>query len=303
MKKTIFLLLLLFSFLFPSTGRAIVYVNETWDIGTPHADWPCKKAPTGPCDSNLSFRGWIPPVADYCNQASMAYWAETGVSTDKAHSGAKSFKMNRNYTSSDNGTCDIQYPLPTPYPTKIYIRFYLYLTSEWVTFNTPATREPYFHFLFTNSALSGTGFRVNLLARVPWTSPHICGYGQGGTTPYMFFNCQNYNNECTVDAPAGCYNLLDHLEEWQAVEFMMDAANKKYSIWINGTNYVNNVTVPMSQSNFTMIQFSQFASDCGGTGFNTTYYVDDIIIGTDYIGPEAGADTTPPPAPTGVAVS
>jgi hypothetical protein len=277
-----------------STAFAIVYISEDWDSGTPPANWPCKLAPSGNCSTSLLFNGWWSPLGSDCRYA---YEANTGVTSNKSYSGTKSFYNFRKAGYSDS--CDIVRDLPTPYPTKINIRFYLYLESNFINFNTPVTREPSYHLLFTNTALALTGLRVNLLAGVPWTSPWTCGHGRGGVPadqPYAFFSIQDHDREWPVGSyPAGCYNLLEHLNEWLCVEFSMDATTDTVKIWINET-LVYQGTDRITQSNFTRIIFSNYMSSEEGSGFDTGYYIDNVVVSDSYIGPVSGS-SVPNPAP------
>jgi hypothetical protein len=273
-----------------------VFISEDWDTGTAPSDWPCKLAPSGRCNSNLKFRGWWSPLGSDCRYA---YEANTGISAAKAYSGTRSFYNFRAAGYSDS--CDIVYDLPNPYPTKIYIRFYLYLENNFINFNTPVSREPSYHFLFTNSALSLTGLRINLLAGVPWESAWKCGHGRGGvpsTQPYAFFSIQDYDREWPVGTyPAGCFNLLQHLTEWLCVEFMMDASTDTVKIWIN-EKLVYQATDRITQTNFTRIILSNYMSSEGGSGFDTGYYIDNIVVSDSYIGPVAPDES--PKAPVNV---
>ena len=278
---------------YPQKADAINFLSETWDTGTPPAGWPCKDAPNYDlCNAvqNTPFNGWY--TNGYCDYAELS---SVGLSTTRAHSGTRSFYQLR--ATGQYAGCDIIHDISSPYPTKIHIRFYLFLDSNYINYNTPTSREPMGHFLFTNIALSGAGFRINLLSKVPYIQDHVCASGKGNippNQPYMFFNCGNDTEHCTVGAPSPCYNLLEHLNEWQCVEFMLDATNKKYNVWINGTKYVDNITVPMTQNNFTMVQFSPWVSD--DISFNTSYYLDDIVVADSYIGCNGG-DTQAPSVP------
>jgi hypothetical protein len=291
-----FIIFVVFVILFDGSRSAfgLVYLSENWDDGTPPANWPCKLAPSGSCDSNLKFRGWWSPLGSDCKYA---YEATTGVSTAKQYSGTRSFYNYRSAGNSDS--CDIVYDLPSPYPTKIHIRFYLYLEGNFINFNTPVSREPSYHFLFTNTAQSMTGLRVNFLSGVPWTSPWKCGHGVGGvpsTQPFAFFSVQDYDREWPVGTyPAGCFNLLQHLNEWLCVEFMMDANTNTVQMWVNET-LVYQATDQITQSNFTRIIFSNYMSSEDGSGFNTGYYIDNVVVADSYIGPVSGS-SVPNPAP------
>jgi len=213
--------------------------------------------------------------------------------------------MHREKDLSD--TCDIQHRISSPYPTNVYIRFYLYLPSSMTDYNTPTTDETMTHFMFTNSAFSNTGFRMNWLTKVPYTSPWQCASGVGGVPsgqPYMWFNCENNADECRVGAPYDCYNLISpsNLNRWQCIEFNFNATTKKMSIWVDGDRKVNNVTVPMSQSNFTFLQFSGFESQIP-SHYTLDYYIDDIVVSDTYIGPGGSGDSSPPQPPTNLRVT
>jgi hypothetical protein len=281
-------------FIFCTDGYvyAKIFIIENWDTGTPPTNWPCQKAALNQkCSETDSFGGWVNAAGYYCDDtAANPGWENTKLSSTYAHSGTYSFRMYR--SSQTNGSsCDIRHLLTEPYPTAIYVRFYIYFPSSMTSYNTPTTQEPFTHFLFTNSAFSGTGFRMNLLSKVPYTSPWQCASGIGGVPagiPYMWFNCEVGNTSCKVGAPYDCYNLIapSNLNRWQCVEFYFNASTNKMSIWIDGDKKVNEVSVPIStaQSNFKWLQFSAFESQLP-TRYNMDYYIDDIIVSDSYIGP------------------
>jgi hypothetical protein len=266
-----------------------VFFSTDWDTGTAPAGWPCKNAPNAACSETNQFYGWTSPLGSYCSNGDNAAWTISGVTTSKAHSGTKSFRMYR--PSGYSSGCDIQHKFSTPYPTTIYVRFYLYLPASVKQYSNPTSKEPFTHFLFTNSAFSGTGFRINLLSRTPWGGPQDkwCGHGSGGigvNTPYMFFNVEMNSSSWAVGSPSPCYNLIadENLDRWQAVEFKLDAAAKTYSVWIDGKQYVNNATSTFTQNNFTMLQFASYESETP-SGYTMDYYIDDIVVADSYIGP------------------
>lgn len=281
---------------FVQEAVAVNYLFENWDSDTPPSGWPCKNAPTS-C-THSTFHGWYNETVDYCRD--FPEWASTGLSTTKAKSGARSFFQYRKAGVSES--CDIRWDFSQPYPTNIYIGFWLHLDSNFINFNTPTTREPSYHFFFTNSAQSLTGLRINLLAKVPWTSSWQCGPGRGGipsTQPYAFFSVQDYDREWPVGTyPAGCYNLLEHLNEWVWYEFNLNANTNTVKIWSNGT-LVYQGTDRITQTNFTYIMLSNYMSSEDGTGFATSYYIDDFTVSDSYIGP---GEKTAPNSPTGLRV-
>lgn len=284
------------------SSSATVFLDENWDTGTPPANWPCKQAPSS-CTTPLLFHSWENVGGDWCSGS--ASYADDGLSTTQAHSGTKAFFMKRNGGSGEGQEgCDIRRTI-TSSPSNIYVRIWLYLDTNYLNFNTPMSRFPYQHFIFFNSALSGAGVQINLLSAVPWTSPATCAAGRGGVgtnTPYMWFNhWRAGGSESQVDAPAGCYNLLDHVGQWQCVEWNLNAATDKLSVWAAGNKVVDNVNLDYGVSNFQWIQFSPFMSDQDGTDFTSSWYVDDIAISDAPIGCGV-ANATPPAAPQGLSV-
>lgn len=288
------------------TANATDFLSEDWESGTPPAGWPCKSAPST-C-TRSSFNGWGNIVADYCPD--YPYWSTTGVTTARTHSGSKSFYTYRQ--GSNDTSCDIQKSW-TATPTKAYVRMYIYLpSSAWAGFNTPTSKEPYVHLFFWNTAFSMTGPRVNIFSKVPYSSPHACGAGEGGVPsnqPYAFFNVQDYDKDWdTGNYPNGCYNLMQHLDEWISVEFMFDSTNtnrssRQVSIWINGTlTYTG--TNRLTDDTYRNLILSNYMSVSGQTPNDTAIYYDDIIVSDTYIGPTrlpgSAIVSNPPPAPGGL---
>lgn len=279
---------------FVQEAGAVIYLSENWDSGTPPSGWPCKSAPTS-C-TRSAFNGWYNETVEYCSD--FPEWANTGLSTTRAKSGTRSFYQYRKAGVSES--CDILKNLSQPYPTNIYVGFWLYLDSNFINFNTPTAREPSYHLFFTNSAQSQTALRINILSKVPYTSPHLCGAGENyPNQPYAFFSVQDYDREWPVGTyPAGCYNLLEHLNEWVWYEFNLNANTNTVKIWANGT-LVYQGTDRITQTNFTYIMLSNYMSSEDGTGFATSYYIDDFTISDSYIGP---GEKTAPNSPTGLRV-
>lgn len=266
---------------FGGNAFATTFLSENWETGTPPAGWPCKTAPSS-C-TRSSYNGWSNVMAEYCPGNSD--WAQTGISTARTHGGAKSFYMQRAHTAS----CDIRKDIPSPYPSKVYVRFYLYLDSNFINFDTPTTRFPIYHFLFTNSAFSQTGLRINIMTGVPYGTGQ-CGSAQVDGRPYAFFLPQDYDYDWRNGTYSTCYNLLDHLNEWQAVEFMFDAPNDTVTIWMNGKQ-IYTARDRITDGSFNMFQFSSYMSDADGPEFAAGYYIDDIVVSDSYIGPTGDTGT------------
>jgi hypothetical protein len=263
----------------PATGS--VLISENWDTGTPPSAWPYKNAP-GACPAawqGNTWNGWDPGVPEACG--GFPEWAQTGLSTTHAYSGTRSFFINRIAANDESG--DIVRQLPRTVP-KIYIKFQLWLDSNFINFNTPTSFEPNsYHFMFTNSAQSMTGLRMNMLARVPYTSPAQCGASSPGfpaNRPFAFFSVQDYDHEWTTGTYASpCYNLLDHLNQWQEFEFMFDANTNTVTIWANGVQ-VYTATERITDTSFNSIQLSNYMSKAGKA---TSYWLDDLVVSESFI--------------------
>jgi len=269
-----------------NSHNATIYLYEDWENGTPSASWPYKDAPDS-CPGT-EWNGWDPGLASYC--WAHPEWVQAGLSSLNAYSGNRSFFIYR--AAGFAASPDIRKSFITPYPSKIHIRFYLYLNSNFINFSTPVGRFPGYHFIFTNSALSRTGMRIDMASAVEYGNL-VCGKGAGGIPddqPYIFFQLQDYDyNWMGGSFPNGCFNLFEHIDEWISVEFMFDTNNDTASIWVDGLlvyTAVGRITDP----DFRLIQISNYMSDEDGPGFDTSYYIDDIVISDSYIGP---LSTTP----------
>ena len=283
-------LLIIISVLSGGNAFAKIYLSEDWETGTSPSIWPYKQAPEV-CDAAWQgniFNSWKPELAEYC--VGNASWTLAGLSTTHAR-GTRSLFINRE--AGQPTSPDINKPIPAPYPNKIYMRFYLWMDGNYIDFNTPTSRFPIHHFLFTNSAQSQTGFRINIMSSVPYDRGQ-CNYTNVGGRPYAFFLPQDDDWDWRNGTYTTCYNLLDHLNEWQEVQFLMDATTDTFTIWMNG-NQVYTATERITQTDFTLIQFSNYMSDEDGSPFSTSYYVDDIVISDSYIS-SGGQTTLSPPS-------
>ena len=131
-----------------SQVHAQIFSSENWDTGTPAACWPCKSYPC-----TIPYGEWT--SADY--NSGWGTMPNCGRSSTQAHSGAYSYYQYR--ASGSPATCDIFHNFSTPYPTTIYLRFYLYLTPNWNDYGDLEV----VHWIMTNSALAGVGFRLNFM--------------------------------------------------------------------------------------------------------------------------------------------
>ncbi len=257
---------------YPQKAHAIIFLSETWDTGTPPSNWPCKNLPNS-CTTN-TFNGWVPKNYD-CDQAGGSL---SGLSTTIYHSSPRSYYQHR--PANDYRTCDILKPLSQS-TDKIYMRFYVYFTNNWVNFNSNAADE-FVHFIFTNTAVSGSGWRMNIIDYVSAEWPYECSRDTDAV-PNMYFAIQDGSTQGRRGtAPYDCFDLNRHLNEWLCVEFMADATNDRYSLWINGDQKVNNVSTPISQANFTAVILSGWNSIL--RDYTGDFYIDDIVVADSYIG-------------------
>lgn len=293
---------------YPQTAQAAVFLSENWDTGTPPADWPCKNFPDAVATAPFNEwegQGFIPDNSPF------AGGKLSGLSTAIYHSAPRSYYQHR--PANDYWTCTITKELPQPNPTKIHLRFFIYFTDNWLGFdNPPASTYEATHFIFTNSALSGTGFRFNIEDKVSTAYPYECNNDQAFSG--MYFAIENGSNGGRRGTqPYDCYNLRENLNRWQCVEFMVDTANGdgtvdgpygtkngRYSQWIDGDLKVDYVSTPVSQSDFQRIMVSGFSSFL--RDFTGDFYIDDIAVADSYIGCSASFDTLAPAAPTNLSV-
>jgi hypothetical protein len=259
--KTIILIVCIL--LFPVLSPATVYYSTDWETGTPDACWPCK---TDPCSS--VFDGWSAEDGIGGNGT----WATCGVSTTRANSGTKSLYMIRN--SGDYENCNIYRSLSNY--TTIHLRFYLYLTTNW----NSSTSSLDGHWIFTNSARSGTGFRLNLVGN----GNYNCG---DGAAIHMWPEGNgNATWEWAGTGWGGCnINFKNYIGAWHAFEYRMEISGSNVILteWIDGVLTRGPNTGPgQSGSTFTSIILSGWENNAAA--FTGDYYIDDIVVADSYIG-------------------
>ena len=285
-----YLIVILFTF---GTASANVLLSENWDTEDPPACWPCKTLPT--CCTQ-TFNGWSGRTWA-CNESLGS--SASGLSTTIYHSPPRSFFMKR--PAGGSYACDLTKSF-SPMTGKVYLRFYVYFTNSWLSFdyNNLQAGDSMIHFMFYNSALAGTSWRFEFYdyARSsPW--PPLC-FTSGVSQAY--FSAANVGNAEVNSGIQPCFNILQNLNTWICMEFMLDLPGQKWAVWINGAQRVgtngNGVSQAISVSDIHSLIISGFRS--GGSPYidNRTeeFYIDDIVIADQYIGLMAG-DPTAPNAP------
>ena len=303
-KKIFFITIICLGFFsLAQNSWATTFVDENWDTGNPPAAWPCKAG------CGASFDGWYPHNTDNCSSPG---GPTCGLSTNYANSGTKSFRMYRAANSTD--VCDLGYDL-TSDPTTLYIRGYYYFPSaDWSNFAPGAASEAndtMVHFIFTNSAQSNTGFRINMR---DGSNFHLSG---GEPAHYMGFLGQVDDQELWTDDgrtvmadPTNGYNILSHLDQWLCVEFKMQIAggHSYLNQYVNGNLIASSDYAGTSQNNFNLMIQSGYTNMTSSWGTHSAnFYLDDLKLSDS--GPigcgsgGGGGDTTPPAAPSGLSVS
>lgn len=269
--KNYFLLLVIL--LAPISVQATEYLSENWDIGTPPADFPCWESE---CGDNHTWRGWEETGSTHHEEGN-----ECELSTSIYHSPPRSLHQVR--SANQYRVMNQQHSIPGN-PTKIHMRFYVYFTNNWLNF---AQDSEFVHLIFFNTAAAGVGFRINLRHHVSNGWPYECNGG-------MFLAFQDGPTEGEHGtAPDPCFDIKDHLEEWICFEIMADASADKVSLWINGTQYIDEANMPISRPTFDRVIISGYSSylrDC-----TWDYYMDDIVIADSYIGPMEENEQPAPP--------
>ena len=304
--RIIYLLLFSACFIFSSNTLSWAECSETgnylicedWDTGTPPDPWPTKGGET--------WHGWTP--ADYGG-------GENGDITEiRSHSGQRSLILLK--ANGTKSTVDLEHVI-TGSPSVVHVRFYLYLPSEEI-WNIGS----FAHLVFLNSASSAEcclDFRKRSSGFCKPTDrnpDNCCPYNEGYSNPnrpchgenamgyewtgHVMLAPHTYGPEDWVVETEGVpFFWEEHTDEWVLVEWKVDFANDKTSLWINETPYIVDYDMGFSPTSGTSVIFSGFTQNTSG---NINYHIDDIVVSTSYIGPcaETGAPTRSNPQPTGI---
>ena len=256
----------------PSTFDITAFlISEGWE-GTPSANWPCQDFPNEPCPDR-PYNGWEPD--SYTCDESVVTGSQQ--SSAQSHSGSYSFYQKRE--ANEYKVCDIWHDI-TGSPAKIYIRFYMYLTGNWTNFNAAEVSE-FIHLIFTNSAVSGTGFRINLRHHSDDDYEYTCYTGSNN----IYVSIQDGSDSGPAAAWSNCYDIYDHLGEWVYVEVMADASNNLVSMWVGDQAIFEDFSMTISQANFTKIAISGFSSNL--RSWQGDFYIDDFVVSTSRVGRSA----------------
>lgn len=235
---------------------------EDWDLDTPPTNWPYRGGPT--------WHGWTP--ANYLSSDAN----KSLVTNERAHSGSRCLRQTSQYINGERPATDIYYSI-TPSPV-VHIRFYVYLTS---TADITAG-----HFIFVNTASAAE-------IALDW---RVCTDQTYKTCGGMYLVPHSYSPEVWNSNNQGgtAFNWSSHLNEWVLVEWRVDLRNDLTSLWINESPQLLNWSVDWSDTSASDIIISGWRSL--GTTNDQSYWIDDFVVSTSYIGPRrtSGVDTLPP---------
>ena len=238
------------------SGCEDYFICEDWDSGTPPNPWPTKNGPT--------WHGWTP--VDY------GHGIDGDITTVRSNSGLYSLLVNRGSGIKD--VVDLEHSISGS-PTAIYIRFYIYIPSGGDIATT--------HLVFVNTASTA---EVVLDIR-------SCEDHTYAVCSNEYFAIHSYGPEVwetnTVGGPS--FNIEDHRDEWILVEWFLDLGNDKTSLWINGVTHISNWPIAWDPPTASKIIISGF--HIAGTS-TATFYIDDVVVSTSYIGPAGQGPSTCP---------
>ena len=269
-------------FLFITNAQCLAECNESgtyiicedWDSGTPPDPWPTENGDT--------WHGWEP--------AGYGGGDDGDIVSSPYHSSPRCLLLLKG--DGHKSTVDISHSISGS-PTVVYVRFYLRIPS-----GETANAGSMAHVVFLNTASQA---EVALDLRK-------CGEYNGG-----YFDCSSalggkrvlavhtYNPEIWIannQKPAGqrdYFIIDDHEGEWILVEWKVDFAGDKTSLWINETAHVIDYSMPWANSSAGSIVLSGFTQNTSG---NIHYYFDDVVVSTSYIGPRSLG----PSSPTGLRI-
>jgi hypothetical protein len=146
------------------------------------------------------------------------------------------------------------------------------------------------HWLFTNTAQSNTGFRLNLVTAHEWD---VCPSGQLCMLPEGNGGSQWWASSASPTWPKGI-NFKDYINQWLCLEYKMQISGSHVILteYVNGTQ-TRQATGPGSNTSyFSKIIFSGWENS--GASHDADYYIDDIVVADSYIGPAASDAPAPP---------
>jgi hypothetical protein len=284
--RNICFLLFLVCFIFSSNTMSWAECSETgdylicedWDSGTPPDPWPTQDGGT--------WHDWTP--ADYGG-------GDDGDITEiRSYSGQRSLVQLK--ASGKKSTVDIEHVI-SDNPTVVYVRCYVYLLSGEI-----GNLGSYVHFIFLNGASSAECCLDFRGRSQEFCKPNCIGpnglNGEDGSgydwSGHVMLAPHTYNPEDWVVETEGVpFFWEEHTDEWVLVEWKVDFANDKTSLWINEILYTDNYNMDFGPSSATKIILSGYGQSTSG---DVHYHIDDVVVSTSYIGPKDGGppNTTPP---------
>ena len=246
-------------------------VCEDWDSGTPPDGWPAQRG--------KAWHGWRP--------AGYGGGTHGEVTASRFHSPRRCLMLLKD--DGKKSTVDLSHDIPGK-PSKIHVRFYLYIPSGEMR-----NIGSFAHFIFLNSTSSANcalDFRARSSA---WLGSRKGENGKGYEwNGHLMLAPHTYNQgeDWVVETEGTPFFWEDHGDEWVLVEWMVDFARKTTSLWIDEKLYVDEYKMHWPHSSAGSITFSGFTLNTAGS---VHYYIDDVVVSTQYVGPrKKGGDSERP---------
>ncbi len=269
-----------------ATYRDYLIFEENWDGNNIPSAFPNTRG--------AIYNGWEVKTLSSTAPAYSQGYAE--LSTDIYHSFPRSLYERRN--AREVSTRDLKIDFAKV--KEIRMRYYIYFDKDFVNFDNDNV-----HLVFLQSALSGTGVRMDLMTTVnkavgsggtpnpPLTYmwPPTCSDGTNGA--FIAINSPQSQLASTFKgvkhgASERCFNIKQNLERWIPVEWAYKIVDDKTgygSLWIDNNEMMKDELIPPDARymDIGMMQISGWLSQ--GTTENvgpTGFYMDDIIVTSNY---------------------
>lgn len=115
----------------------------------------------------------------------------------------------------------------------------------------------------------------------------ICGHKSscGGDDGLTFLGPQHTGGNWNDSWVQGCWDIKNNLNRWVCVEFSWDAINERAKLWIDDTLMIDRHACSDFANTLSTFILSGWSSCYENNVDAVTYYADNIVIATDYIGP------------------
>jgi hypothetical protein len=261
--------------------------SENWDSGTQPADFP--NVP------DVTWNGW--ETCDYCGDEGFSE-----ITTVRAHSLPNSLHVSRR--PNEHSTKDLwRHFSPT---TEMTLSFWIYFDSSYANYGNNPDTEDYVHLMFLQTALSGSGVRMDIHPAAektvgggnvaspplsyPWPPTCVDSGGRGN----LVINAPETLKGITHGREDLCFPVTSNLGRWIQVVWsykIVSATEGRASLWIDGIERMHDELIPPDPNYLTIdgYDLSGYLSNTRSYGFD--YYIDDILMTDSYEG--SGGECVP----------